>query len=50
MIKTIETNSERIVPVKETGNQITTVDVFRDKIIEIERLVEVIQTQNFVTK
>lgn len=50
VIKTIETNTEKIVPVKETGNQITTVEVFRDKIIEIEKLVEIAQIQNFVTK
>ena len=50
VVKIIESISERIVPIKETENQITSVEVFRDKIVEVEKLIEIAQINNLITK
>ena len=48
VIKEITTNSEKIVAVNNTNTQIKEVQVFRDKIIEVPKVVEISSTKNFV--
>ena len=50
IIKEINTGKEKIVVINNETSQIQQVEVFRDKIVEVSKLVEVFNTNNFIEK